>query len=303
MISPASTLLPSAPEGWSVYHYALLSDGTLAILWTDDDLRTPWLRRWPHHDLSAFEETPDFWQAKVLMVILTESGTFETMRVPLVQSPLIDRFPDGRWLITSARAGAGDSQAQILSADGQPIRSFALGDGIEYVRCAQDGTIWVGYFDEGIFGGSVASGGIVQFDDHGRPLWSYNHQGGKRQSFVDDCYALTMNGSDVWTCFYRDFPIVRVTGGVEAVWANNVTGSRALAVDGELILLAGGYAGDAGRLALLRLEYGQAKLLHTCVYPEIERANLLSGIASTIHFVSDEVWKRIRVSDVHSHLS
>lgn len=303
MISSVSTPLPSAPEGWFVYHYFLLSDGTLAILWTDYDIRTQWLTRRSRHEVNACEEIPDVRQAQALVVILTERGTFDTMRVPLVVNPIMDRFPDGRWLITSSRAASGQSNAQILSADGQPIRSFALGDGIKYVRCAQDGTIWVGYFDEGIFGGSVASGGIVQFDDYGRPLWSYNHQGESKQSFVDDCYALTLNGAEVWTCFYSDFPIVRVKGGEERLWANTVTGSRALAVDGGVILLAGGYAGDAGRLALLRLEDGRAKLLHTLLSLEIEGANLLSGIASTIHFVTDEAWKRIRVSDVQTHMT
>jgi len=34
------------------------------------------------------------------------------------------------------------------------LRSFHAGDGIQDVEAAGDGTIWVGYFDEGVFGGT-----------------------------------------------------------------------------------------------------------------------------------------------------
>ena len=304
MIRSSSTPLPSVPEGWFVYQYYLLSDGALAALWTDHDIRTEY-RKWRSHrqELNSSEKMPDFWQGNAQLVLLSESGASDPFIVPLVRSPIIDRFSDGRWIITSSVAGSGQSNAWILNEDGQLIRALMLGDGIECVRCAQDGTIWVGYFDEGIFGGSVASGGIVQFDDFGRPLWSYNSQGEGRQSFVADCYALALDGNEIWTCFYPDFPIVRVKSGQETLWANKVRGSRAIAVDGEFVLLAGDYEDNGGRLALLRLEHGEAKLLHTFRCPEIESADLLSGHASTIHFVKNEHWTRIHVSEARSELS
>jgi hypothetical protein len=304
MVRSISTPLPSAPEGWFVYQYHLLSDGRLAVLWIDHDVRTEYRKWWSRRqELNSSEKMPDFWDGKAQVVLITESGAFEPISIPLVRNLIIDRFSDGRWLITSSRAGSSEINAWILKKDGQPIRSFALGDGIEYVRCAQDGTIWVGYFDEGIFGGSVASGGLVQFDDCGRPLWSYNDEGGGRQSFVGDCYALTLDGNAIWTCFYTDFPIVCLKGGHETLWTNKVIGSRALAVDGEFVLLAGGYEADAGRLALLRLAQGEAKLIGAFTCPEFENADLLAGHASTIHFVKNELWTRISVSDARSELN
>jgi hypothetical protein len=304
MIRSISTPLPSAPEGWFVYQYQLLSDGRLAAVWTDRDIRTEYRKWWSRRqELNSSEKMPNFWDGKAQVVVINESGACEPISIPLVRGLIIDRFSDGRWLVTSSRAGAGEINARILKKDGQPIRSLALGDGIEYVRCAQDGTIWVGYFDEGIFGGSVASGGLVQFDDFGRPLWSYNKEGGGRKSFIADCYALTLDGNAIWTCFYTDFPIVRLKDDRETLWTNSkVSGSRALAVDGEFVLLAGGYEADAGRLALLMLAQGEAKLLGAFTCPEIANADLLAGHASMIHFVKNELWSRISVSDAQSEL-
>jgi hypothetical protein len=301
MIVSNSTLLPSPPEGWFVYKYYLLSGGSLAVIWTDRDINSDYRAWWSRIPESGPSQgMPDFWNGAAKLVLIAETSVSDPISIPLVRHPLFDCFPDGRWLIVTTRTNAGEDNAWIFQEDGQPIRSLVLGDGIKHIRCAQDGTIWVGYFDEGIFGGSLGSGGLVQFDDFGHPLWSYNDPSGGRQSCIDDCYALSLDGDEIWTCFYSDFPIVRVKGGLETLWTNKVIGSRALAIDGSFVLLAGGYKEDANRLALLKLEQGEAKLMGAFQCPEIENADLLSGHSSVIHSVKDDRWTRISVSDVRS---
>lgn len=304
MINFKSTPLPRAPEGWFAYRYYLLSDGALAVVWTDRDINAEY-RAWmaSGDKLHLSQMMPDFWDGKAQLVLVTEVEASDPISIALVRYPIIDRFPDGRWLVISARAGDNEFNAHILAEDGQPTRSFALGDGIEHVRCAQDGTIWVGYFDEGVFGDSAGSGGIVQFDANGQALWSYNDSEGAGQSFIDECYALTLAEDEIWACFYSDFPILRVKGGQKTLWTNKVFGAKALAVDGAVVLLAGGYDEDANRLAFVRLEQGDAKLIGAFQCPEFEYADLISGHSSAIHVVKNEIWTRISASDAQSELN
>jgi hypothetical protein len=304
MINSKSTPLPRAPEGWFAYRYYLLSDGALAVVWTDRDVNAEY-RAWMASGakLHLSQRMPDFWDGKAQLVLVTEAEASDPISIALVRYPIIDRFPDGRWLVTSARAGDNEFNAHILAEDGQPTGSFALGDGIEHVRCAQDGTIWIGYFDEGVFGNTAGSGGIVQFDANGQPLWSYNDSKAADQSCIDECYALTLAGDEIWACFYSEFPILRVKGRRKTLWTNKVFGAKALAVDGAVVLLAGGYDEDANRLALVRLEQGEAKLIGAFHCPEIENADLISGHSSAIHVVKNEIWTRISVCDAQCELS
>src|ERR1700677_4471504 len=109
-----------------------------------------------------------------------------------------------------------------------------MGDGIAHIRCAADGTIWAGYFDEGVYSapnkdGSrpISSSGIARFGPDGRVLWRFNtHE--RPDLPIADCYALTLDGNTIWTCPYTDFPIVRVEDGLVAHWRNDVVGASAL---------------------------------------------------------------------------
>lgn len=296
--------LPKSPSGWYAYRHYLLSDGAMAVLWTDRDINAEHQAWWEKARRATFpRRMPDLWTGSARLSTLAETGETAAVSVPLVRHPEIDRFPDGRWLIASSRARPDETNGLVLGKDGEPLRSFSLGDGIEHVRCASDGTIWVGYLDEGIFGNSVGSGGIVRFNALGEPLWSYNDQGRGRDLYIDDCYALTLRDDELWSCFYSAFPIVRVKDGKATHWANSVTGAKAMAIDRSFVLLAGGYGADAKRLALLKLAEGEARLLGTYEQPEIENAALIAGRSSVIHVVHDGTWSRISVEEVRRRLT
>lgn len=294
--------LPSAPPGWFDYRFYLLSDGTLGVLRTDRDINGEYRTWWEREQKARFpRKMPDFWNGSSKLHRLSDNGESATIDVPLVRHPEIDRFADGRWLVVSTRAAAGENNALILDADGRVSCSFHIGDGIEHVRCAPDGSIWVGYFDEGIFGSSVGAGGIVRFDDQGKRLWSYNDEGRNSSSFIDDCYALTLNGNELWSCYYSDFPIILIRNGKETQWGNGVEGAKALAVDGTNVLLAGGYGYDT-RLALVELDEDKAQLVGSYDRPELSNAALLQGRSSMLHVVNDRVWTRISVAEARSKL-
>ena len=210
---------------------------------------------------------------------------------------------DGSWLIVSPRTKNGVNNARIHAADRSMESEFALGDGIENLFCSPDGTIWVGYFDEGVFAGQnpdgswpVSSGGIVQFDAEGTPLWSFNEQARAGYS-VDDAYAMTLSGTDLWACFYADFPIARISGAKATFWSNSVAGAKAIAVDGDIVMLGGGYDDSANRITLIRLGEGSSDELGSFQFRKeaLSRASLLQGRGSIIHIVSDGVWTRVPV--------
>jgi len=295
--------MPRPDEGWFDHAFFLLSDGSLAVLQTDSDIHTKfqdWNKKpsW----MPRRRRMPNPWRGSARLCTISHEGNKETTEFPLVPHPLIDRFPDGRWLLASSRAASDDENGLILEPDGRQSNSFQIGDGIEHIRCASDGTIWVGYFDEGVFGDTSGVGGIVRFDQWGKELWSFNRQEQKEWPFVDDCYALTINNDELWSCYYSDFPIVRLINGRLTKWNNEISGARALAVDGSYVLLAGGYPNNDNRLALLKLERGQANLIGAIERPELEKACLIQGRASTIHAVGEEAWTSITVEEVRSRL-
>lgn len=301
MTATGSIPLQQPSDGWFVYSYHLLSDGSLAALWTDRDIHREyevWCQKADRNLFRRRRKRPDLWTGRARLAVFNETGLSDTIEIPLVPYPKIDRFPDGSWLVVCPRARGNEKNARTLGSNGTQTSAFHLGDGIEQIRCAPDGSIWVAYFDEGVFGSSVGTGGIVQFGLDRQRMWSYNDPTRNRQSFVDDCYALNLSGSSLWTCFYSDFPIVRIEGGKEKLWSNDVSGAKALAVEGNLVVLAGGYGDDARKISLLQLDQTKAQVLGSYNCEDIGNADLLVGQSSALHLVKSSEWMRISVSDV-----
>jgi hypothetical protein len=175
----------------------------------------------------------------------------------LADEPLVFRFvqplPDGLVLVAPrcrvGREGA-EANALVLDAAGRARARFSLGDGIADVRATPDGTIWVAYFDEGIFGrrgasgpgkGPIGAAGLRAFTATGEPRFAYRADAAGTEP-IRDCYALNVSSdSDAWIYFYDEFPIVRINNGRYHLWHTNVSGATALAVRGKRALLLGDY--------------------------------------------------------------
>lgn len=182
--------------------------------------------------------------------------------VPHVTAHLL---PGGRWLVVGGRAWWRESgpehNALRFDAHGRLETSACFGDGIEHAQTTAEGRVWVGYFDEGVFGNlrwggpgprPIGAPGLNRFDADLALDWSFPGESGE----ICDCYALTTEGEDCLVCPYTDFPILRVSAeGRLARWANAaVGGAGALVTEGPQVALIGGYARDRDRLVVGTLE-------------------------------------------------
>jgi hypothetical protein len=294
--------LPATPAGWFDYGYTALFDGRLALIRTRKNVHAEHISWWEAvNGGDQSRKYPKVWDGDMRLSVF--DGAAET-DVALMRSgahPIVDRMADSRWLVAGSRADEGEKNGRIHAADGRLEHEMILGDAIENLLCSSDGTIWVGYFDEGVFGGPnkdgswpVSSGGIVQFDASGTPLWSFNEQVGVNHSIADAC-AMTLSGTDLWACFYTDFPIARVSGGKPVFWSNSVAGAKAIAVKDDIVMLGGGYSDDSNRITLVKLDGRASRELGSLRYAKGARgaAGLLQGRGSIIHIVSDGIWSKV----------
>ncbi len=329
-MSPHSTsLLSSIPTGWQAVRHAILSDGTLAVIATDADFASEWARIFasdgPIDPPSRIDQLAKGARASLFMWGADgwQGGPVIPLETP---HPLFDRFGDGRWLVVGART-RGEANARVLAQDGTLQSRFMLGDGIEHIAIDSADRIWVGWFDEGMFGEGwsvpgmewpPSSNGVACFTSDGGvvdvPSWP------KEAGNIADCYALTSAGSGAWTSPYTDFPLVRfVPGEPVQWWRNELAGLQAIAVDGTHALVAGGYHAEAARLALVQLEgpgNGDASMpLATWRMPlrpapsaqhdwapAWERPALLTGRGDAVHLVDDGRWHQWRVADASAAL-
>lgn len=304
----AAKMLPAPPAGWFEYGYALLWNGDLAMVRCSRDIRAEY-GRWQDEQQKGSVHAPPTPEGERLR-LSTFDGSLEAgaIEVPSGRWPKVDRLADGRWLVASTQANPDN--ARLYAADGTPAGTFAIGDGILHIRCAPDGTIWVGYFDEGVYAGAnedgswpISSSGVAHLGSDGSVLWRFNDES-RAGLYVDDCYALALDGNTLWCCPYTDFPIVRVEDGAVRHWRNEVTGAAALAVDGEYVLLAGGSRSNAGRIALLQLGNDAADKIGEWQFRPPERgvARLLQGQGATLHMVGQGSWTKLSVSTLRAAL-
>ncbi len=119
------------------------------------------------------------------------------------------RLPDGGYALASSRSKLGERNLQLFDDRGRYRTSFPVGDGIEHMAVDGKGRIWVGYFDEGIYGGDpLSSHGISCFDQSGNLeyQWDYRTVGP-----IDDCDALTLDENGrAWVCPYSRYFVAMI---------------------------------------------------------------------------------------------
>ncbi|MDW5326769.1 hypothetical protein [Plantactinospora sp. KLBMP9567] len=169
----------------------------------------------------------------------------------------VDLLPGGEFLLVQSRCTRqpheiAQDNAQVFDTSGQPVRSFRLGDGISHLAIDEPGTIWVGYFDEGVYGGDpLSAAGAARFDEYGRRLWSYWPPPGF--DHIADCYALNVDARTTWAYYYTGFPLIRITDTeVRPFRPGPVRGARAVLVYDDEAVLIGEY-GNPYRLTECRL--------------------------------------------------
>jgi hypothetical protein len=189
------------------------------------------------------------------VALLPGDRTYQRLRLRGLTAwfPHIQALPNGEILIVNARCDHRNEKDNgfVYGPDGLLRRSFPLGDGIEHVQTLTDGRIWIGYFDEGIFGNEgwqnkpwvrdAARSGLACFDATGKLLWRYRHLPDTRP--ICDCYALNATDDSVWTQHYPSFPLARISPhGVVHYWECEFTFAQALAISDQTVLFWDGGA-------------------------------------------------------------
>ena len=158
-----------------------------------------------------------------------------------------EKLPDNSWLMVSGRTDRQIPNGDIFDTKGKLTRSLELGDCTEHIQATSSGDIWIGYGDEGVFGGSdLGPEGLVCLGANGIPKLRFFQEivGEHSVPSIDDCYALnTCRNGDTWVCYYSHFPIVRLKHcRFDESWINfPAMAVRALAVNGEKLLMVPAY--------------------------------------------------------------
>jgi hypothetical protein len=296
----AISVLPPPPAGWERVAYAPLADGKLGILETANKLDDGVLEGNAPLDGRGAPTNARIWSFDGNA--LFEGPTFSISS----PCPIIDRFSDGRWLVVSARTD-DSANGVILTPEGREVRRVNLGDGIFWTKIDDADRIWVGWFDEGVFGNASwrvpgferppSSYGLAAFDEFGSPV---AHAPEREE--IADCYALNVFGDAVWASTFPGFPIGSLTGsGQWHWWTTQITGTRALAVEGAFVLAAGGYGSEGNRVVLLRLADGGFERLGEWRLPLMagfpNRVDCIDGRSDRLHIVDDGKWYQWRVRD------
>ncbi|MFD3447422.1 hypothetical protein ACFDTO_22780 [Microbacteriaceae bacterium 4G12] len=183
---------------------------------------------------------------------ITKEGV-KTIALPSVKESFHNAQLLGEnWLLVNARVSNNtDHNAFIYKEDGSIITSFHIGDGIEHVQVTENGDIWVGYFDEGIYGHTeLAQSGLNCFNQKGELTFEFFLS--DDVPIIDACYALNAaTNEEVYTYYYTDFPLVQIKNKREyKVFQNfSIEGCRAFAVWKEHVLFGHGYK-DKGLIHL-----------------------------------------------------
>lgn len=128
-----------------------------------------------------------------------------------------------------------------------------MGDGIEHLQVDNKGIIWIGYFDEGVFGFSdLSKNGLIALNKNERVEYRHNHfisenpnSRGGRDIFIDDLYALNVScGGKALLCPYAHFVVGEVKNGTYRMVLPEapVSGAKGIARYEKYILFLGSYS-------------------------------------------------------------
>ena len=129
--------------------------------------------------------------------------------------------------------------------------------------------IWIGYFDEGIFGAFTQTpkserygpSGLARLTDQGEIEFSYNRQ--FAETFISDIHALTLDDDNrIWFCPYTYFFVASVSANtVRNEFARApATGADALCVGANHVAFFGGYQ-QRSMVALLEKSSERVRLI------------------------------------------
>jgi hypothetical protein len=287
--------------------------GEAVALWSTPPGRDALLARSVNAGGASFPDAAPGHPMAARVTFHTPNRTTGVVAIPALQvaHPDVQPLPDGRVVVVGARCrwrpDGPDRNAVVYDPAGELLAEGTLGDGIEHMLTTPDGAIWVGYFDEGVYGNygwggrgrePIGRPGIVRFTNDLQVAWRYGAEFG----FVMDCYALNVVGETAWACYYSEFPIVRMGAAGVTGWHNQVRGPQALVVAGQTVALVGGYDSDHDRVVVGTLagEHFQPQVHARLRLPGgvgVQAARLV-GRGSELHVLAGTAWSKIALEDL-----
>lgn len=224
--------LAEIPNEWQLVRFTLDWDGRPLLLFVEGKPTTP-----------DFHTDPEAWSRwyrtppKAHHLVYWETGERRTIQFEQSQGLStfhVQRF-DGGWLLGERRGG----QTTIYDAQGGTRFELNLGDASEDLQTTPQGLIWVSYFDEGVYGGSIGRQGLVCFDNAGTPLFKYADFAEQNAlPMISDCYAMNVDQTGaVWLNYYTDFPLIRLHNfAIEKIWKDFGVLGNGFAVRGDEVI-------------------------------------------------------------------
>ena len=248
-------------------------DGALTCAWATPLDQEALLRRDEVPNWASFAVTKADPPVALLVTVTSERGSESHVWHNIgLAFPSVVRLPaSGDFLIVGTRCrvikDVPEHNAARVSPSGEILHTGTLGDGIEHIVATREDDLWVGYFDEGVFGNygwgdggppPVGASGIVRFSHDFGVEWRYPQDPGPP---IADCYTLALDGDDVYACPYTDFPILRIRDDAVEHWDGLGVPARFMLVSGHRLALLGGYRTHWSEGVIVDLEAGRAKPL------------------------------------------
>lgn len=136
------------------------------------------------------------------------------------------------------KSGIYEANACIVNRQGEILRAFCLGDGIEDCIVTRDERIITSYFDEGVFGDApFGNKGLLIWDCMGHRIWE------NEKYWIMDCYAINVDEQEnLWFYYYADDDLVWTNFEKDIVYHPEIEGiTKFLITKGKQLLCDGGY--------------------------------------------------------------
>jgi hypothetical protein len=312
-IAPPQSL--SRPAGYTVLAVSVGWDGAAIRLLSAEDTVDKVFARTVRPEGTSFAKTKTEGEYSAILVVSGPKGSDEIRLSGLTATfPSVEVLPRNDVLVVAPRCrlfpdGTHELNAKIFDSSGAAKHEFLLGDGIEHVQVDVRGNIWVGYFDEGVYGNRgwgeygrpFGSAGLSCFTDRGQRIWDFRPPDGF--DVISDCYALNVTRKDVWAYYYTDFPFARIdSDGNVRCWKTESRGARSLAIGEGRVLLYGGYGDRGSDCKLFDFVDQQVELAAdvSLVLPagvELQKSTVI-GRNSELHVFSGDNWYQFSVEAV-----
>jgi len=181
-------------------------DGSLTLIYRNYDEN--------YNEINLFESSMLPGNYTIYILKGTNIRAINLKNIPIIPY-CVDIFSDDTLLVVQSRCEKDgmliEQNAHIYDWKGEPLSAFTVGDGIEHVQIDSGDNIWVGYFDEGIFGDfgweeePMGQEGLIVFNRRGKKIWEATDYD------ITDCCMLNVTHNDeVYFQYYDDLSLVKL---------------------------------------------------------------------------------------------